>query len=58
MSARARHRQNRSRGSVGKKILLAFGVVLGVLGIAAAIAVGWVYNVMADAPSIDDAEAA
>jgi penicillin-binding protein 1A len=54
MSARARHRRNiSSRGSVGKKILLAFGVVLGVLGIAAAVGAGYVYSIMDDAPSID-----
>ena len=53
MSARARHRRNGSRGSVGKKILLALGVVLGTIGIAAGIAAGWVYNVMSEAPSID-----
>jgi len=39
---------------VGKKILLGFCVVLGILGIAAAVGAGWVYNVMADAPSIDE----
>jgi penicillin-binding protein 1A len=39
---------------VGKKILLGFCVLLGILGIAAAVGAGWVYNVMADAPSIDD----
>jgi penicillin-binding protein 1A len=54
MSARARHRRTGSRGSVGKKILLAFGVLLGTLAIAAAVGAGWVYSVMADAPSIDD----
>ena len=54
MSARARHRRTGSRGSVGKKILLGFGVVLGIVGIAAAIGAGWVYNIMASAPSIDD----
>ena len=58
MSARARHRRTGSRGSVGKKILLALGVVLGVLGIAAAVGAGYVYSIMDDAPSIDYAEAA
>jgi penicillin-binding protein 1A len=53
MSARARHRRTGSRGSVGKKILLALGVVLGVLGIAAAVGAGYVYSIMDDAPSID-----
>ena len=53
MSARARHRRTGSRGSVGKKILLGLGVVLGVLGIAAAVGAGWVYSIMDDAPSID-----
>jgi penicillin-binding protein 1A len=54
MSARARHRRARSQGgSVGRNIGLVFAVVLGTIGIAAAIAGGWVLNVMADAPSID-----
>jgi penicillin-binding protein 1A len=39
---------------VGKKILLGLGVLLGIVGIAAAAGAAWVYNVMADAPSIDD----
>jgi penicillin-binding protein 1A len=54
MSARARHRRTGTRGSVGKKIMLALGVLVGVLVIAAAVGAGWVYNVMADAPSIDE----
>ena len=39
---------------MGKKILLGFFVFLGLLVAAAAVGAGWVYNVMADAPSIDD----
>jgi penicillin-binding protein 1A len=55
MSARARHRRhNGSGGSVGKKILLGLGVLLGIIGIAAAVGAAWVYNVMADAPSIEE----
>ena len=38
---------------MGKKILLAFGVILGTIAIAVGVAAGWVLNVMADAPSID-----
>jgi penicillin-binding protein 1A len=39
---------------VGKKITLAVAVLFGTLAIAAAVGAGWVYNVMADAPSIDE----
>jgi penicillin-binding protein 1A len=53
MSARARQRHRSSRGSVGKKIMLGFGVLFGTIAIAAAIAAGWVLDVMADAPAID-----
>jgi penicillin-binding protein 1A len=35
-------------------MLLGLFVFLGILGIAAAVGAGWVYNVMAGAPSIDD----
>jgi penicillin-binding protein 1A len=54
MSSRARKRHQRSQGSVGKKILLGFGVVLVLIGIAAGAAVGWVYDKFQDAPSIDE----
>ena len=53
MSARARHRRTGSRGSVGKKILLALGVVLGVLGIAAAVGAGTSTASWTTPPSID-----
>jgi penicillin-binding protein 1A len=52
MSERARRRHRRSRGSVGKKVLLAFGVVLAMLGIGAASTAIWVLDVAASAPSI------
>jgi penicillin-binding protein 1A len=52
MSPRARRRQRRSRGSVGSKVALAFGVVLAALGIAAGTAAIWVLDVAASAPSI------
>ncbi len=54
MSARARHRRSNGGPSVGKKILLGVFVFLGILGIAAAVGAGWVYNVMAGAPSIEN----
>ena len=54
MSSRARKRHQRSRGSVGTKILLGLGVVLVCIGIAAGAAVGWVYDIANDAPSIDE----
>ncbi|MDX6586624.1 MAG: penicillin-binding protein [Solirubrobacterales bacterium] len=53
MSSRTRKRHQRSQGSVGKKILLGFGVILVVIGIAAGAAAGWVYDKFQDAPSID-----
>ena len=54
MSSRARKRHQRSNGSPLKKILLGFGVVLVVIGIAAGAAAGWVYDMWNDAGSIDD----
>ena len=54
MSARARHRRSNGGASVGKKIGLGLCVLLAILVAAAAVGAGWVYNVMADAPSIDD----
>ncbi len=53
MSARSRRRQQQRQGSVGKKILLAFGVVFALIGVAAASAALWVFDVAASAPSID-----
>ncbi len=53
MSARARNRHNRSRGSVGKKVLLGFGVVFAVVGIALGSAALWVLDIARSAPSID-----
>jgi penicillin-binding protein 1A len=54
MSARARHRRTNGGASVGKKIGIGLCVLLGILVAAGAVGAGWVYNVMADAPSIDD----
>ena len=54
MSARARHRRSNGGASVGKKIGLGLCALLAILVAAAAVGAGWVYNVMADAPSIDD----
>src|SRR5919106_363607 len=54
MSQRARRRHRRSRGSVGKKVLLAFGVILAAAGIAAASVGLWVQDIRASAPSLDE----
>jgi penicillin-binding protein 1A len=53
MSQRARRRHRQSRGSVGTKVLLVFGVILALVGIAAAAAALWVQDIRASAPSID-----
>ncbi len=53
MSQRARRRQRRSRGSVGKKIVLVFAVLFGIVGLVAATAALWVRDIQASAPSID-----
>src|SRR5688572_3016206 len=53
MSARARHRRRQSGGSVGKKIALAFGLLLAVIGLALGGAAFWVLDTAASAPSID-----
>jgi penicillin-binding protein 1A len=54
MTQRARKRLRRSRGSAGKKILLAFGVLVAILGLGLASIGAWVLNVAASAPSIDE----
>ena len=55
MSQRARRRRlSRSRGSIGKKILLGLSVVLAVVGIALASVGLWVEDILADTPSIDE----
>ena len=53
MTQSARRRLRRSRGSVGKKILLAFGVLVALIGIGVASVGLWVLDVRASAPSID-----
>jgi penicillin-binding protein 1A len=55
MSARARRRRHeRSRGSIGKKIILGFSVVLAAVGIALATVGLWVESILADTPAIDE----
>jgi penicillin-binding protein 1A len=58
MSPRQRRRQRRSGGAVGRKVALAFGVLLAIAGIAAASAALWVLDVAASAPDIDTLEPA
>jgi penicillin-binding protein 1A len=58
MSQRARRRHRRSRGSVGAKVLLVFGALLGIVGVVAASAAFWVRDIQASAPSIDTLEPA
>jgi penicillin-binding protein 1A len=53
MSSRSRQRHRRSRGSVGKKILLGLGVLLVLVGGAAAAAAGWVYDTVDAAGTIE-----
>jgi penicillin-binding protein 1A len=54
MTQRARRRLRRSRSSVGRKLLLALGVVVGLIGIGAASVGLWVLDVRASGPSIDE----
>jgi penicillin-binding protein 1A len=58
MSQRARRRHRQSRGSVGKKVLVVFGVLFALVGIAGATAALWVQDIRASAPSIDTLEPA
>jgi penicillin-binding protein 1A len=53
MTQSARRRLRHSRGSVGKKILLAFGVLFALIGIGIAGVGVWVLDVRASAPDID-----
>jgi penicillin-binding protein 1A len=53
MTQSARRRFRRSRGSVGKKILLGFGVLFALIGIGIAGVGLWVLDVRASAPDID-----
>jgi penicillin-binding protein 1A len=52
MTPRQRRRQRRPRRSVGKKLLLAAGVVVLVIGIGVAAAAGWALNIYDSAPSL------
>ena len=55
MTQRARRRlRRRARGSPGRKILLAFGVIGAVVAIGVAAAAAWVLNVWDSAPSLAD----
>ncbi len=56
MTARQRRRHRRSQGSVGRRILLGFGVIFAIIGIAAGAGAIWVFDVAASAPSIDTLE--
>ncbi len=53
MTQRQRRRQRRPTRSVGKKILLALGVVVLVIGIGIAAAAGWAINVYDSTPPLD-----
>jgi penicillin-binding protein 1A len=53
MTQSTRRRLRRSRGSVGKKILLAFGVLFALIGVGIAGVGLWVLDVRASAPDIN-----
>jgi penicillin-binding protein 1A len=53
MTQRARRRHRRSRGSVGKKVLLVVGGLFALVAGAAAGGAIWAYDVASSAPSID-----
>ncbi len=53
MTARQRRRQRRPKRSVGRKLLLALGVVVLVIGIGLAAAAGWAINIYDSAPGLD-----
>jgi len=54
MTARARRRHRRSKGSPGKKIALGFSVIVSIIALCVAGVAFWALDVMADAPSIDE----
>ena len=54
MSARARYRRRRSRGSIGRRIFLGFGVLAAVVGLGLGGAALWVLDVASSAPPIDE----
>src|SRR3954449_8585280 len=49
-----KERKNRSKGGVGKKILLGFGVLLTIIIVAIASVVGYIASIAASAPDIND----
>ncbi|MDQ3103047.1 MAG: penicillin-binding protein [Actinomycetota bacterium] len=53
MSAQSRNRRHKTKGSVGKKIMLGLSLLLAIIGLAAGGAVFWVLDVRASAPSIE-----
>jgi len=55
MTQRNRRRQRR-HGGIGAKLLLAFGGIVALLGIAAIAIASWVLDVAADAPSLSSCE--
>ena len=52
MTQRARRRLRRRRGSPGKKILLAFGVLAAIVGIGLGAAAAWVISIYDSAPAL------
>ena len=55
MTQRARRRlRRRTRGSPGRKVLLAFGVIVAIAAIGVAVAAAWVINVYNSAPALAD----
>lgn len=52
MTQRARRRRGRSRGSVGRRVVLGLGVIVAIAGIGAAAVALWVLDVRASSPSL------
>jgi len=53
MSRRERQRRRRTRGGTGRPFFLAFGVLSAVGAIGVLAVVGWIFGIMASAPSIN-----
>src|SRR4051794_8815893 len=53
MTHRARRRHRRPRGSVRRKLLVVFGVLIGTVLLAAGAAGAWVYNIVQHTPDIN-----